>query len=363
MGKSSIKEIYIKYYMPGCPSVNTPKMNYEDFLLLDSIDPTSTSNPFAPSAKELLINIKKEHFDKDLLEFIYDKGKYLQWLIRNREDVVISTDESEDNSEAINKALYWFNYNKSYLPEHDINKINIEQLITLHQQYNNMDLRVQHAIDKAESKGAEMVYIDDDWAIVVPKTFEASCFYGQFTKWCTTERKDPQYFSEYAEKGPLYINIDRHSSHKYQFYFVKGEYDFRNEIDTSIYPWDIKMPQKARDFYKKISGSKGLTTEQINQYLAEGKKPEEIFDKLYPETFGLQLVRLDMRYNFLDLKTNQLVSQQWYFFAYPYGLDRKAKVWIQRFTYTYIELEGIKKETEWIEDFDVDAWDNKEYWE
>lgn len=364
MAKSAIKEIYKKYYSPTSPVANTPKMPFIKFLLLVCVDPTSYHKNPSCNAKNIFEYYIEDRLNWNFVNNILVKGHYVQWVINHQDEFKIEAYNFGDTSVPVTDALLWYDDNKDYLKEHDINKMNVRQLLALKQEHNGIDLSIQYAIDKAEMKGAEMVYCDADWAIVIPKTFEASCFYGQHTKWCTTERLDPSYFNNYSQEGPLYILIDRHSSHKYQLYFVKGKYDFRNEIDTSVYPWDINFSDGVRDFFKKASGSKGMTTGQIQQLLANGVSPYTVFDKVYPASCGRQMVRLDMRYNYIDVNTGLLVGPQWYFFAFPYDEeDGTAKVWIQRFTYTFVDIAGADASTEWIDDFDVDAWENTEYWE
>ncbi|MCQ2208456.1 MAG: hypothetical protein MJZ02_09600 [Paludibacteraceae bacterium] len=361
MGKVSIYDIYDKYYSLQSTVPNTPKMRFPEFLLVVSIDPTASAEDNSVRGSLLLHFLSHRIVDSILVASLFVKGKYLQWLMLHRQEYVIHTDPRLDTSGELTKALYWFDYNKAYLQEKDIYQMDVHQLLDLYHQNETLDLRARHEVEKAEQKGASLVYSDDDWAVVVPHTFAASCFYGQFTKWCTTCRDDTSYFEKYSEKGPLYICIDRHSSHKYQFYFVKGEYDFRNEIDNAVYPWDVNLTPGAKQFFKDASGSKALNTDQLNEMLANGKTVEEVFDRVYPVSCGLQLVKIDMRYNFVDPKTNQLVGRQWYFYAEPFE-EGFAKVWIQRFTYAFIAPEDNPEDAEWIEDYDEDAWTHEDYY-
>ncbi|MBR6105313.1 MAG: hypothetical protein IKP81_09700 [Paludibacteraceae bacterium] len=360
MGRVSIYEVYDKYYSLHSSVPNTPKMRFQEFLLVLSIDPTASATDNNLRGGVLMYFLQQRMVDCMLVASLFVKGKYLQWLLFHRQEFVIHPDSRLDTSAELNKALFWFNYNKTYLRDKDINQFNVQQLLALYHENETLDLRARHEVEKAEQKGASLVYSDDDWAVVVPHTFAASCFYGQFTKWCTTCRDDTSYFDDYSKKGPLYICIDRHSSHKYQFYFVKGEYDFRNEVDNAVYPWDVNLSSGCKRFFQLVSGSRALDTGQLNELLARGRTPEEVFDRVYPVSDGLQLVKIDMRYNFLDPAVNQLVGRLWYFYAEPYS-DGLAKVWIQRFTYAFITTIGPEN-AKWIEDFNEDAWTHDEYY-
>lgn len=360
MGKVSIYEVYDKYYSLHSSVPNTPKMRFQEFLLVLSIDPTASASDNSLRGGVLMYFLQQRMVDCLLVASLFVKGKYLQWLLFHRQEFVIHPDSRLDTSAELGRALFWFNYNKPYLSGKDINMYNVSQLLEFYRENETLDLRARYEVVKAEQKGASLVYADADWAVVVPHTFSASCFYGQFTKWCTTCRDDTSYFDEYTKKGPLYICIDKHSSHKYQFYFVRGEYDFRNEVDNAVYPWDVNLSSGCKRFFQEVSGSKGLDTGQLNELLAGGRTPEEVFDRVYPVSDGLQLVKIDMRYNFLDPATNQLVGGLWYFYAEPYS-DGLAKVWIQRFTYAFITTAGPEN-AKWIEDFNEDAWTHDDYY-
>lgn len=363
MAKTHILEIYAQYYAPESEVAHTPKLNVLEFVVLLSLDPTATPFFVDIKGRELQKYILWNKVDDEtFLKYcsLLHKGKYLQWIIAHRNEIVINHLSDDDNSEMLTDALAWYDYNKPYLPEKQINKFNVEQLLRLFNDHKSEDLKLLHEIGKAETKGAEMVYMDDDWALVIPKTFAASCYYGQFTKWCTTERKDPSYFHKYSQKGPLYILIDRHSHHKYQLYFVKGEYDFRDEIDYSVYPWDIPMSDGVRNYLLRISGSRGYTTEQMNRMLAEEIAPEVIFDKVNDAHDGFRMVKIDMRYNYLNIKTNQLIGDTWYFFAKDYD-NGEALVWIMRFSTNLLDTNNHLRFAKWLEN--DDAWEHPDYYD
>lgn len=368
MAKTNILDIYGQYYAPESEVAHTPKLGVLSFVVLLTLDPTACPYDIGMKGRELKRYLKRANVQSD--EFVDEfinycsclrKGKYLQWIIAHRKEISVDhISEESDNSDLLTEALTWYDYNKPYLVEKQINKLNVEELFLLYRENKGADLKLLHEMGKAKAKGAEMVYMDDDWALVVPNTFEASCYYGQFTKWCTTERKDPSYFYDYSEKGPLYILIDRHSHHKYQLYFVKGEYDFRDEIDYSVYPWDIPMSDGVRNYLLEASGSKGYTTEAMNRMLREGVAPEDIFDKVNAAHDGFRMVKIDMRYNYLNVSTNQLVGNTWYFFAKDY-VEGKALVWIMRYSTNLLDVNNHLLSEKWMEN--NDAWEHPDYYD
>ena len=78
----------------------------------------------------------------------------------------------------------------------------------------------------------EYLYEDDDWLIVSPKSYEASCYWGKDTQWCTATRSSRIYYDRYTERDKLYININKKSGEKYQFHFESGS--FMDSKDMTI---------------------------------------------------------------------------------------------------------------------------------
>lgn len=78
----------------------------------------------------------------------------------------------------------------------------------------------------------EYLYEDDDWLIVSPQSYEASCYWGKDTQWCTATRSSRMYYDSYTERGKLYININKKSGEKYQFHFESNS--FMNSKDITI---------------------------------------------------------------------------------------------------------------------------------
>jgi hypothetical protein len=82
---------------------------------------------------------------------------------------------------------------------------------------------------------ADLVFENDRWLVVIPKTFPASQFYGCSSQWCT---KFPEQFQNYSKDGPLLVIIDKSklndstNTRRYQFHFPSDQ--FMNFSDQSI---------------------------------------------------------------------------------------------------------------------------------
>jgi hypothetical protein len=79
---------------------------------------------------------------------------------------------------------------------------------------------------------AELIRNSDEVKIVVPKTEEASCFFGRNTKWCTAATGGWNAFDEYNRGGPLYIVLFKKQNVRWQFHFETGQ--FMNEKDEEL---------------------------------------------------------------------------------------------------------------------------------
>lgn len=81
----------------------------------------------------------------------------------------------------------------------------------------NLEYVVRHAKQKSEELAkerklqseADKIYQDGRWIVIVPKTHEASCHYGAGTKWCTTMKNSPSYYSNYTTNGCLFYILDK----------------------------------------------------------------------------------------------------------------------------------------------------------
>ena len=83
------------------------------------------------------------------------------------------------------------------------------------------------------------VWVDNEnWKVLVPLTYEASCAYGKNTRWCTASKTNRYQFDHHDKKGPLIIIINKKAAkddfktHKFQFHFETDQ--FMDAKDNSI---------------------------------------------------------------------------------------------------------------------------------
>lgn len=198
---ATLNDIYTKYYS---------KIPQDIFNQIISADPTYNSN-------------KPDKM-----------GKYGKWLLQlyiNRRLKI------EDLYKATNYLKCFIEY-YNVIQDKDINKIkSLQELYDVVRPYLDGNAATSKSDEVRKIKeGAEKVYEDERWLVIVPHTKEASCYYGKGTQWCTAADKSNNMFDQYNDDGPLYINIDKLNNRKYQFHFETNSFmdENDNEIDGPI---------------------------------------------------------------------------------------------------------------------------------
>ena len=233
----------------------------------------------------------------------------------------------------------------------------------------------------------EVPYEDDVWKVVIPKSYEASCYWGNGTRWCTATRESDEWYNHYSEQGPLYILIDKKTKDKYQFHFESDQFMNKQDIDID-FPFADEIPNwndGLSDFFIKIIEKSGIDIYSSNaeQYVTgfqQGRKlirtgldklnyikkedgkllSDKGFDKAWHFTeYGRAKVGIrngnTLKYNFID-KDGNFICEQWFdaveHFRCPY-----ATVWKFGKETNYqeycniIDVEGKIIFSSWFEDF------------
>ncbi len=191
-------------------------------------------------------------------------GKYGKWLLNIYKK---GTFKEGDFGEA-RELLPVYDKYRNVVEVNDIMKISsMGELYSVVEPYMKGDKATSKTDAARKTKeGAEKVYEDNQWVIVIPHTKEAAQLYGKHTKWCTSADKFRNMFDHYNNKGPLYINIDKVNNRKYQFHFQSSLSDgYMDEMDKPLYEYInkdesiadyINMTEGAREYYLNAIGGK-----------------------------------------------------------------------------------------------------------
>ena len=145
-------------------------------------------------------------------------------------------------------------------------KIAIEKFIKFQKNLEIKDINqyeslkdIVDAIEKHENKvrrdvkqieGADVVYEDDRFTVIIPKTHEASCYYGAGSKWCTAAKSSDAHFMSYNRDGKLFYFLDKKAKSGSRFYKVAmlqkydGKQIFYDAPDNSFkVGWILGTPE------------------------------------------------------------------------------------------------------------------------
>ena len=129
---------------------------------------------------------------------------------------VMPTQNFDENISKAQKAVESFIKYQQALEEKDINKYqSLEDIIQAIDAHEN---KVRREVKEVE--GADVVYEDDRFTVVTPKTHKASCYYGAGTKWCTASMNGDSHFNNYNVDGKLFYFIDKKGKSNDRFYKV-----------------------------------------------------------------------------------------------------------------------------------------------
>jgi len=141
--------------------------------------------------------------------------------------------------------------------------------------YKNMeDVRaaVSSASIKLYSKELESQvhkeFEDDTWLAVRPLSFEASMKYGASTKWCTTYKKEKEYFAKYFSRGVLVYFINKITGYKFalysEVYDINNEISFWNAEDARVDFLQLDIDSYLLPIIKNLAMSKIKNSEMLS---------------------------------------------------------------------------------------------------
>jgi hypothetical protein len=97
------------------------------------------------------------------------------------------------------------------------NRISVEDRdITQYKDWSGIDKAVKKADDVVRRKELEKetnrIYEDEEWLVMIPKSYEASQLYANGTKWCITQKT---YWNDYKKHSRIIFIINRKNNQKY----------------------------------------------------------------------------------------------------------------------------------------------------
>ena len=155
--------------------------------------------------------------------------KYLEWLAKVWRASVSTPDKVEQQRIEGNVWTGTLNGLLTTIEEFDRVRPNLKKkdLYQYKDRQEVIDSLGQYKKEKSRNvethKESEVVYEDNRFKVVVPKSHTASCYYGAGTKWCTASKDSPSHFKNYDKEGKLfYILFFFLNKHQHLTIFIKS---------------------------------------------------------------------------------------------------------------------------------------------
>lgn len=148
-------------------------------------------------------------------------------------------------------------------------------------------------------------YEDDKWLFVRPLSFESSAVYGSATKWCTTFKKEKEYFFKYFYQGALVYVINKQTGYKAAMYVEihtdhTDEVSFWNSEDSRVDFLTLDFDDYLVPIFKRIKSerkknSEFLPNSELMNLAIECNSLHRLFDSTSEKTLSEppQLIELD----------------------------------------------------------------------
>lgn len=165
------------------------------------------------------------------LSKIFTQRPYLQEFILESGGVnVLNVHRAFEDIGKIKKYLKTFHYlkDRNMTSNNDINSYKtVEDLFEEVRDHLESDLLTNK---EQVMEQTEIIYEDKDLKILVPETYESSCYWGTGTNWCTAvDDGDESTFNSYKSRGDLYIII--YGDEKFQMHIDNYYIQFMNKND------------------------------------------------------------------------------------------------------------------------------------
>lgn len=265
--------------------------------------------------------------------------KYFEWMIKeclgliernyviNNEKIAkLVTDIQEFDKNIDKLGQDFLDYNKEEIGEIAYKFLNGKALkdITI---YNSDILRkiIPSLVEyKTESQrrrlakeGAKIIFQDEKYDVYEIDTYDASCFYGQGSKWCTTDKKRDSHFKSYGTgNNKLLYVISKTKTKETDSQFYKIAINIRY-VDEQITFWDA--PDKPFDgwSYFRVEDPNILTF--LISYIKE-KNPEGYL-KMIPENYLITIKQEEEGLSDLNIISVLDVGKSSDWLSHKYGLN------------------------------------------
>jgi hypothetical protein len=181
-------------------------------------------------------------------------NKYLDWMVKQFLKIA--------NQKKILASVIYFHENQQSFTKKDIN-----QYETLQELIDAVDEVKLKKYEKRTKKDVDKIYEDENYLILSPKSWEASCVYGAGTKWCITAKDSDHHWKRETSNAIMYFIIDKNKTKDDNLYKVALQY-FAS--DKKIF-WDAEDKQITFSLPKNIEELINKHKEENLEYVKDGE--------------------------------------------------------------------------------------------
>lgn len=158
---------------------------------------------------------------------------------------------------------------KSYMESDQIEVSDLTKYDTMSDVRNAVSYATIKQSHKKLEKQVHKEYEDDTWLLLRPLSFESSSVYGSGTRWCTTFRKEKEYFFKYFFNGSLIYILNKKTGYKFAMYVdiyerSNIEISFWNAEDTRVDFLSLDVDDYLIPILRKIKESQKKNSEFLS---------------------------------------------------------------------------------------------------
>lgn len=173
-------------------------------------------------------------------------------------------------------AIEFFHNNQQRFHEKDINKYRSLTLLEDAVEFVKEKIK-EKRLEKQAKKDRVVLYNDDRWTVIVPKSHAASCKYGAGTKWCITMRDNPNYWNRYNRNAMFFFIFDKTKDKSDPLY--KVAYRIKGSSGQKYELWDAQDNEFSHEGDEYMESMPGQLRERISIYHAENFEGGESSDE------------------------------------------------------------------------------------
>lgn len=144
-------------------------------------------------------------------------NKYLEWMFKNWAGLGKDRNYSPLDYEVVD-LVKLFHQNVQRVKNKDINSYSFKELEETVEEAEEKRRLTQ--LKKEAKKQKTVIYEDDNWFVVSPHSWKASCYYGAGTKWCVTSKDTSGHWDNYSKRATFFYIIDKNKTKKDRYYKV-----------------------------------------------------------------------------------------------------------------------------------------------